>query len=176
MSNSSTNASTETGPVFFWREFEQPYGFLSQWYESTFEHEGVNYTSTEMWMMYQKAKLFGDEAIAEEMLDATKPAQFKALGRKVKGFDEKKWNANKLRIVEEGNYLKFTKCENHTELSKMLLATGEREIVEASPYDKIWGIGFKADGAERCRKHWGQNLLGIAITNVRTRLRKEQSG
>lgn len=61
MSQSSSNTSTETGPVFFWREFEKPYGFLSQWYESTFEHEGVNYTSTEMWMMYQKAKLFGDE-------------------------------------------------------------------------------------------------------------------
>jgi len=61
MSKSSSNDSTETGPVFFWREFEQPYGFLSQWYESTFEHEGVNYTSTEMWMMYQKARLFGDK-------------------------------------------------------------------------------------------------------------------
>jgi len=48
-------------------------------------------------------------------------------------------------------------------------------MLKASPYDKIWGIGFKADSAERCRKHWGQNLLGIAITNVRTKLRKEQS-
>lgn len=49
------------GPVFFWREFEEPYGFMSQWYESAFEHEGTTYPSAEMWMMVQKAKLFGDE-------------------------------------------------------------------------------------------------------------------
>jgi predicted NAD-dependent protein-ADP-ribosyltransferase YbiA (DUF1768 family) len=49
------------GPVYFWREFEQPFGFLSQWYESAFEVEGVTYVSAEMWMMIQKARLFGDE-------------------------------------------------------------------------------------------------------------------
>lgn len=49
------------GPVFFWREFEEPYGFMSQWYDSPFEVDGVTYASTEMWMMIQKAKLFGDE-------------------------------------------------------------------------------------------------------------------
>jgi len=53
--------SKDNEPVLFWREFAEPYGFLSQWFESSFDHEGVTYTSTEMWMMIQKAKLFGDE-------------------------------------------------------------------------------------------------------------------
>jgi len=53
--------SDDSTPVFFWRECEEPYGFLSQWFESPFDHEGVTYSSTEMWMMIQKAKLFGDE-------------------------------------------------------------------------------------------------------------------
>ena len=51
----------DLGPVYFWREFEEPYGFLSQWYECAFEHDGITYQHTEMWMMYQKAKLFGDD-------------------------------------------------------------------------------------------------------------------
>ena len=54
-------ASTNSEPVYFWREFETPYGFFSQWYESAFEVDGVTYQSAEMWMMVQKAKLFGDE-------------------------------------------------------------------------------------------------------------------
>lgn len=65
MAASSTTATVPTdkplGPVYFWRETEQPYGFLSQWYESPFDVEGVTYCSCEMWMMVQKARLFGDE-------------------------------------------------------------------------------------------------------------------
>jgi predicted NAD-dependent protein-ADP-ribosyltransferase YbiA (DUF1768 family) len=56
-----TTTDTDSTPLFFWREFEEPYGFLSQWYDSPFVVEGVTYASTEMWMMIQKAKLFGDE-------------------------------------------------------------------------------------------------------------------
>lgn len=47
-------------PVYFWREFEAEVGYLSQWYESTFDHNGITFTTTEMWMMYQKAQLFKD--------------------------------------------------------------------------------------------------------------------
>lgn len=61
MSTPTINSDSSLGPVYFWREFEEPYGFLSQWYESAFEVDGVTYVSAEMWMMVQKAKLFGDE-------------------------------------------------------------------------------------------------------------------
>lgn len=61
MASSTIGGEQSLGPVFFWREFEEPYGFLSQWYDCTFEVDGVTYFSTEMWMMIQKAKLFGDE-------------------------------------------------------------------------------------------------------------------
>lgn len=61
MSSSDISDDKSLGPVYFWREFEVPYGFMSQWYESAFEVDGVAYVSAEMWMMIQKAKLFGDE-------------------------------------------------------------------------------------------------------------------
>lgn len=60
-SSSTILPDSSLGPVYFWREFEEPYGFMSQWYDSPFEVEGVTYASTEMWMMVQKARLFGDE-------------------------------------------------------------------------------------------------------------------
>lgn len=81
----------------------------------------------------------------------------------------------KLAIVTEGNYLKFTASEHAEILKKELLETGERELVEASPFDRIWGIGFKEADAERNRHKWGQNLLGKAVKDVRERLRREDA-
>lgn len=64
MASPTTMPDTSLDPVYFWREYEEPYGFLSQWYDSPFEVDGVTYASTEMWMMIQKARLFGDEVCA----------------------------------------------------------------------------------------------------------------
>ncbi|QDS75271.1 hypothetical protein FKW77_000936 [Venturia effusa] len=160
-------------PVWFWNP-EQENGYLSQWTQSPWEHEGVTYHTAEMWMMIQKAKLFGDEEIAAEMASTSDPAKHKSLGRKARDFDRAKWNENKLRIVEEGTWFKFTASKNAAELKKQLLETGEREIVEASPFDKIWGIGFGAENAEANRAKWGENLLGIALMNVRKRIVEQE--
>ena len=79
----------------------------------------------------------------------------------------------KLEIVTQGNYHKFTISEDAENLRKMLLATGERELVEASPQDRIWGVGFAEKDAERNRYWWGKNLLGRVFMDVRKRLREE---
>lgn len=138
-------------------------------------------------MMYHKAILFNDQAVADEILQAGHPRNVKALGRKVQNFSEDTWKKHRVDIVRKGNLLKFTTAvteegfrkgtgENAPlidgSLREMLLATGTSEIVEASPFDKIWGIGFKADVAEKARKHWGLNLLGKALMEVREQLRK----
>lgn len=145
--------------------------------------------------MYRKALVFSDFHIAAQILVEPEPGNQKALGRKVKGFDGKKWDKVKSDIVEEGNWWKFssTKGEN---LRKKLLETGQRELVEvsyagldevvdrvggdgklmggqASPYDRIWGVGFAAANAEERRAEWGENLLGKALMRVRERLREE---
>ncbi|EME41405.1 hypothetical protein DOTSEDRAFT_176519 [Dothistroma septosporum NZE10] len=173
MTTPAIRSDPSLGPVWFWREFEIPYGFMSQWYESAFEVNGVTYQTAEMWMMIQKARLFGDEEIAEQMMQTTVPKEHQALGRKAKGFDRKKWDEHKSKIVEEGNYHKFTKGKASADMMRNLLATGERELVEASPADRIWGIGFGAADAEANRDKWGENRLGKAIMNVRERLRSE---
>ncbi|KAK3050872.1 hypothetical protein LTR09_007950 [Extremus antarcticus] len=166
-----TNVNSD--PVYFWREFEDGTGFMSQWYESDFEVDGVTYATAEMWMMIQKARLFGDEETAQAMMQTTTPSEHQALGRKAKGFDRKKWDEHKSRIVEEGNYHKFTKGKESREMAKQLLATGDRELVEASPTDRIWGVGYGAADAGSNRDKWGENRLGEAIMRVREQLRKE---
>jgi predicted NAD-dependent protein-ADP-ribosyltransferase YbiA (DUF1768 family) len=64
MSETIVSSDQSLGPVYFWREFDEPWGFMSQWYASEFEVDSVKYASTEMWMMIQKAKLFDDEVCA----------------------------------------------------------------------------------------------------------------
>jgi ribA/ribD-fused uncharacterized protein len=172
-------------PVFFWREYGDEHCYLSQWYHSPFRNPSdptIIFQTAEQYMMYSKAILFNDLPIATEILETTIPKEQKALGRAVKGFEPKVWNANRERIVEEGSYFKFKYGVDEGELQddgtglalrERLLATGEREIVEASPMDKIWGIGFGWRNAERRRAHWGLNLLGKALMKVRDRLRAE---
>jgi hypothetical protein len=55
----------------------------------------------------------------------------------------------------------------------MLLVTGDRELAETSPVDRIWGVGFREEGAEENREKWGLNLLGKALTRARQRIREE---
>ena len=120
--------------------------------------------------MYQKALFVGDKASAEQILAEKKPRKQKGLGRKVKNLDIKTYNKCKFDIVVEGNWLKFSGNEH---LKKELLSTEDKELVEASPMDRIWGIGFAASFAEAQRAEWGQNLLGKALMKVRERLRAE---
>ncbi|KAK3203426.1 hypothetical protein GRF29_112g1234278 [Pseudopithomyces chartarum] len=140
----------KSGPVYFWKP-EKGHGYLGQWYWSPWTCNGESYNSAEMWMMVGKARIFSDEDTAQEILATSEPRKQRALGRTVKGFEEKVWDAHKLRIVEEGNYHKFTISEDAENLRALLLATGDRELVEASAMDRVWGIGFSESNAEQNR-------------------------
>ncbi|KAF9871384.1 hypothetical protein CkaCkLH20_11031 [Colletotrichum karsti] len=169
-----------TTPIYFWRETGQG-GYLSQWWHadpfksaSSPDSSPITFKTAEHYMMHGKAVLFNDFEIALDILKADHPRKVKALGRKVANFDEKIWNENRERIVLEGSLLKF---RSSPELRAQLLATGDRELVEASPMDRIWGIGFspqKAPASDRSR--WGLNLLGKILMKVRAQLRDEENG
>ena len=161
--------------LFFWGNTQKKQGVIdkssfSQWYPAAFIDEGITYHTAEHYMMVKKAELFGDFAIRDEMLSHSHPDQAKALGRKVNSFDEGVWNENKMTIVRQANLLKFSQ---HPELQAFLLDTGDRVLVEASPYDRVWGIGLAQDHphAEQPEKWRGENLLGFALMAVREQLR-----
>lgn len=157
--------------IYFWGHNYKPGDVtgkfcLSQWFEAPFTVEGITYRTTEHWMMAQKALLFEDLKIFEKIIDAYKPAEAKELGRYVSGFDEQVWNDNKYEIVKTGNIHKFNQ---HEQLANYLLNTAERVLVEASPVDRIWGVGLAQDDEDiRNIYAWrGQNLLGFALMEVR---------
>lgn len=168
------NEGNKVKYVFFWGHQDKDgtvsKSCFSQWYESTFSESGIEYMTAEHYMMAEKAKLFGDNATYQKIIKATNPGEAKALGREVRGFDETKWVANRFQIVVSGNVLKFSQ---NPELSEFLLNTSDRVLVEASPVDKIWGIGLAVDNqkAENPNLWNGQNLLGFALMEVRDILR-----
>lgn len=159
-----------TPVIYFWGHIPEPKKMtaacFSQWYDCNFEVDGIPYHTTEQYMMASKARLFGDDAVFQEIMAAYHPHDYKKLGRKVRNFEPTLWDARKYNIVVEGNIAKF--CQN-PELKEFLLSTGEAIIVEASPYDKIWGIGMDKDQAMKASvNQWqGENLLGCALMEVR---------
>jgi ribA/ribD-fused uncharacterized protein len=135
----------------------------------------LRFRTAEHFMMYRKAKLFGDEKAAADILGAPNPGAVKALGRAVRGFDQGVWEAHRRSIVVEGNLAKFSQSDP---LREFLLSTGKRVLVEASPVDRIWGVGLAADHEhiENPLEWRGLNLLGFALMDVRAQLPGSGSG
>ena len=156
--------------VFFWGHTANPgvirKSCFSQWYPCEFEVDGVKYYTTEQYMMAQKALLFGDQEVYEQIMAADGPHAYKKLGRKVRNFDSKIWDQEKTNIVLKGNIAKFSQNE---ELKDFILSTGEKVLVEASPYDKIWGINKVMDDPDVTNPNcWGgENLLGFVLMETR---------
>lgn len=144
---------------------------LSQWWPARIHDavEGCTYLSAEHYMMAGKARLFGDEGTRAAILAAATPAQAKALGRTVRGFDEQVWERERFRLVCAASVAKFAQDRN---LHTYLVDTGDAVLVEASPVDRIWGIGLAAaDPRARQPAEWqGLNLLGFALMHARTHL------
>lgn len=152
--------------VFFWKDNEEN-GCFSNWYPRKFVIDDFEYLHVEQYMMAQKAKLFHDAKRYTAILRASKPWECKDLGKQVTPFDAKAWNAVKFDVVKAGNRAKY---EQNPDLKAKLLSTGNAILAEASPKDKIWGIGLDADSAAVTDvSEWpGQNLLGRALMELRS--------
>lgn len=141
---------------------------LSNFYPCKFEFNGKTFNFSEQCFMYQKAILFNDFEIAKQVLNETDVRKIKALGRKVKNFNNELWDKHKEDFMFNACYAKFSQNDK---LKDFLLSTGNHEIVEASPVDNIWGIGFSSDNAMENIDKWGQNLLGKTLMKVRAILK-----
>lgn len=157
--------------VFFWGHRESKDGRItnscfSQWWKSDFIVDKVNYCCAEQYMMASKARLFNDYETLEKILKTKTQGKIKALGREVKNFNDDIWNKEKYNIVLKGNIAKFSQNEK---LKQYLISTGDKILVEASPYDKVWGIGMSRDdeGVNNPLLWKGENLLGFALMEVR---------
>lgn len=152
--------------VFFWKP-PAPY---SQWTPSIFRVDGLTYVCAEQFMMAEKARLFHDQEICDQIMATPDPWRHRQLGRRVHGFVESIWLAHRSEVVYRGSMAKFSQ---DPELLQVLLDTEDRTLVEASPLDRIWGIGLHStDARAEVPAQWrGRNLLGLALMGVREELR-----
>jgi ribA/ribD-fused uncharacterized protein len=164
------NAGEKLKFVYFWGHQAHTSGVtascFSQWYSAPFELDGQRYPTAEHCMMAAKASLFQDTRTLERVLSAPNPGAAKALGREVIGFDEEVWVKHRFAIVCRANEAKFSQ---RPELRSFLVQTGSRALVEASPVDRVWGVGLAQDDERISNPNlWlGLNLLGFALMHVR---------
>lgn len=154
---------------FFGHKKGTPLNYLSQWYESSFIDNNITFKTAEHYMMWRKAILFeGPESkTASLIINARTPKDAKSLGRKVKNFNMRVWERNRKNIVYKGNYLKFTQ---NVGILKKFLKFKNPNFVEASPWDKIWGIGMNSRVAPYNTSKWGLNLLGKILSKLHKKL------
>lgn len=154
---------------FFWG------GVYSNWYKSSFkitiDNNIMTFNCVEQYMMFVKAKLFGDEESATKILETENPKKQKLIGRNVKNFDPKKWGDVKAHLVYLGLCEKFRQNEN---LKHKIINESCYNFAEASPDDRVWGIGFKQADALEHESEWGENLLGKLLDQVRSTLENEE--
>lgn len=155
--------------IICFHNLDEENAYLSNWYPSDFIVNGINFSSMEQYMMYQKALRFGDTKIADKILATDDVAKIKKLGREVQGYDDSVWNGVRQIIVYEGLTAKFSQNED---LKAKLLETKDVILAECAVRDKIWGIGLSMTDEKRFDKDkWkGQNLLGYALMLVREHL------
>lgn len=160
--------------LFFWGHTPKAAGVvdascLSQWFPAAFVIDGVRYASAEHFMMAEKARLFRDDEALARVLASGSPAEAKAIGREVRSFDPAKWDAARFDAVVNGNIAKFGQ---HEAMRAFLRGTKNKVLVEASPRDRIWGIGMGASNPDaRIPARWrGLNLLGFALMAARAAL------
>ena len=157
--------------VVFFHLPTEPYGFLSNWYHSSFVLDGVQFTSTEQYIMYQKSIAFGDIVSAKAVLATDDPRTQQDIGRHVKGYTANVWAGMRQLVAVRGLYAKFSQNE---ELKKKLIDTGDAWLVECAHYDTTWACGIRLNEDERfdTSKWRGQNILGFSLMEVRDALKK----
>lgn len=139
---------------------------FSNWYRAPFTFRDIQFNCVEQFMMYAKARTFSDVETASKILAATHPKDQKRLGREVKGYVDKTWNLKRKNVVYVGAREKFNQ---NPSLRDLLLSTAGTLLVEASPYDGVWGIkmGQNDPGVDDPANWKGQNLLGQVLTRLR---------
>ena len=169
MNNINGESRTTDTHVYFWN------GIYSQWHttKNQFVENGITYPNAEKYMMMEKAKVFGATDIYEKMKNENSPKIVKALGRKIKNFSDNIWDEHKMKVVARASFLKFTQ---NPDLLRQLIADKDKTLVEASPVDKVWGIGIHYDNDDvLTESKWnGQYLRGKCIMIARNEILKKE--
>lgn len=158
-------------PIYFYSHTRGKHNYMSNFYPCNFiDTNEISFHCSEQYLMYQKCLLFDAEndTMLKKILAEKEPAKIKALGRKVKNYNDGVWDEFRYQIMVDGLYLKFSQ---NPQIGEQLCATYPNMLYEAAPNDNIWGIGMCAKEAiTKDESEYGTNLLGKALMNVREQL------
>lgn len=173
MINEQLQVSGQTVDCIFFHKPSEPHGYLSNWYTSPFDIDGVHFSSAEQYIMYEKCMLFGDQESANAILATDDTQMQQNIGRKAKGYIGNVWAGKRQIVAVRGLLAKFSQNEA---LKKKLLSTGDAWFVECAHSDTVWACGIRLNEDERfdADKWRGQNILGFALMEVRDILRKKE--
>lgn len=161
-----------TEEIFFYNQNDK-YGCFSNFYNIEFvDEEGTKFYNSEQYFMLQKCKLFDPNGSTyKAILSEKNPTKVKALGRKINNYNDEIWEKQRYDVMKKGVYLKFSQNQD---IKNILLSTDNKILYEASPYDKIWGIGFNTTDAQKTsnRTKFGRNLLGKVLIEIRELLKQ----
>ncbi len=154
--------------IYFWKPNEA-YGFLSNWHYAPFTLDDKKFINSEQYFMWSKLQLFDptNKELENTLLTTINSSIMKNIGRNIKNFNQDIWDKNKYNIMKKALMAKFTQ---NKELHTLLLKTKTYKLVEASPYDKVWGIGIDKKAAMNGIKYQGENLLGKVLMEIREAL------
>ena len=157
--------------AFFFHRPEEPHGYLSNWYTSPFDLDGMHFSSVEQYIMYRKCMIFGDETSAKAVLATEDTASQQAIGRKAAGYIGSVWAGLRQMVVLRGLMAKFSQNED---LKQKLLDTRDAYLVECAGSDKVWACGIRLNDDKRFdAANWtGDNILGFALMEVREMLKE----
>ena len=146
--------------------FFSPSSPLSNMFDCDFVVDGVWYHTTEQFIVVQKAMLFGDADIISQVRQLRNPVQMKQRGKEIKGLNRDEWHVKAPALILPGLLAKF---EQVNVCRAMLLATGDRLLVEASPHDLFWGVGIGLNDVRLWNRkyHRGHNMMGKLLMTVR---------
>lgn len=157
--------------ALFFHAPKEIHGFLSNWYTSPFDLDGIHFSSVEQYIMYRKCMIFGDETSAKAVLATEDPAMQQSIGRNASGYIGSVWAGIRQMVVFRGLMAKFSQ---NADLKQKLLDTGDAYLVECSGSDKIWACGIRVNDDKRFdAANWtGDNILGFALMEVRDAIKR----
>jgi hypothetical protein len=166
----------ETSTAIYFFSDQGPYGYMSNFYVSPFQDPktGVTFPTSEHYFMYYKCLHFDadNQEVLNAIANAPTPSKVKQLGRQVQNYNDEEWNRVRYDVMKDALLLKFSQ----NEIIRGRLLKDHRLLIEASPYDRIWGIGYGPSQAPSVSpEFYGQNLLGKCLMEVRELLLNKTS-
>ena len=127
-------AQEEDGEFIAFQGELSPY---SNFHHAKFIIDNHTYHSSEQWIQFKRAMMFGDMFTANQILTTSTPFEAKRLGYQINGFNPQQWKSDRYEPCLEGIKEKFLQ---NPSLLQMLKTTYPKTLVEAT-LDKQWGTG-----------------------------------